>query len=361
MYRPIATALLALALGACFEAAPEPGYPEPCGKDRCPLAMWSEFMPPAEVQDALPFLERHGLRLFQAIHHDQLGDPGLAALFRAAGRRGIESRAWLLLDYPQGYWPNEENVDAFAAQARAFMLWAERERLPVQWITVDMELDWDRTHELEDELTSVSGIVEFARQTLDREAHLAARARYQGLVEEAHQRGFLVHCVTYPMVLDDHGDSDPAIQDVLNVPVEGIGWDQVSFMVYRSRYRAMWDPAMTSYLVYDYARDALFHYGERAALDLGITAPHPDAEADYPLGPGAPTGYAEYHELAEDIAAAEAAGVPSIHLYGLDFVLQYPEPERWFDTSGLPAQPPERDGPSEQIRELFSTLDLAFD
>jgi hypothetical protein len=322
------------------------------------LALWSEFLSPAQVKEQIPFLKRNNLALYQAVHHDMLWNSEIKELLISAHNAGIETRAWLLLDYPDGYWPNEENVDKFTAQTVSFMDWVQSENIPVRWIVVDMELSWQKTQDLSGANGDFSKILNLLESNIDIEKFNIAKQKYVELVTSAHERGFKVMCVTYPQVLDDIADGDDSIQDALDIPVTQIDWDEVSFMVYRTTFNEMWAQGFTSYLVYSYAKSAIELFGEKAGIDVGLVAPYQSQGGGNV--PGLANGYTSPEGLLEDISAAWSAGIKSVHIWPLDYVVSYPEPDKWVNTSGLSTTPPAPDSVTDSMRELFSILDNAI-
>lgn len=287
-----------------------------------------------------------------------IGDINMKELLNSAINEGIDTRAWILLDYPDGYWPNEDNADKFYSQAIAFMDWIDTENIPLKWIVFDMELSWQKTQLLSEANGEFSKILELLESNINIENFNYARQRYIELVNIAHKRGFRVMCVTYPQVLDDLADGDETIQDALDIPVTGIDWDEISFMVYRTTFNAMWSDGFTSYLVYSYAKSAIEYFGEKAGIDVGLVAP--PVPGDGGEIPGLANGYTTPEGLLEDIGAARSAGIRSVHIWPFDYVIQYPAPDIWVDTSGLNITPPEPDNVTDSTRELFSALDSAI-
>src|SRR5438309_499226 len=103
------------------------------------LAVWSEFLPFAQVGDQLALLQRKHVALYLAIHQEQIGDPELLALLRRAQARGVEVRAWLLLPDADGYWPNAGNVEQVKGAVRQFLDWTRAAGVAVPWVVLDME------------------------------------------------------------------------------------------------------------------------------------------------------------------------------------------------------------------------------
>ncbi len=318
-----------------------------CGEDKkeekvkFSVSVWSEFDPPPEVMSYLPFLKEHDLGLYLAIHHDKIGDPELKELFFKATDMGIEVRAWILLDYPQGYWPNEDNVDLFFSQTVNFMDWCEAEELPIKWLVVDMELGWQKMNELEETFQSgnMGNVVELLTGNINKEKFLNATERYQELVSLAHQRGFKVMAVTLPIVLDDFLDGDTTLQDAMDIPIEGIDWDEVSFMVYRTTFNELWSEEFGPFLIYSYSLDALRFYGEKAGIDVGLVRDQ---------GPS---------EILADISASRAAGINKVHIYSLDGIMDNPPPDDWVNLGTTNSIVPENDRTTDEVRNIILSID----
>ncbi|UCD85123.1 MAG: hypothetical protein JSU92_02735 [Deltaproteobacteria bacterium] len=323
-----------------------------CGEDKkdkgtdegFKLSVWSEFDSAPEVISYFPFLKEHKLGLYLAIHYDKIGDTELKELFFQAKDMGIEVRAWILLDYPQGYWPNEDNVELFFSQTVDFMDWCEAEELPIEWLVVDMELGWQEMGEVEEAFQSgdIGMIISLLTGNINEQDFLSATGRYQDLVSLAHQRGFKVMVVTFPMVLDDFGDGDTTLQDALDIPIEGIDWDEVSFMAYRTTFSELWGEEFGPYLIYSYSRDALESYGDKAGIDVGLVR---DQE---------PT------DILADIGASRAAGINKVHIYSLDGIMDNPPPDDWVNLDDANTTVPEDDQATGEIRSLILSIDEAI-
>jgi hypothetical protein len=74
----------------------------------------------AALLDDLPVFAAYGVTLFLGLPDTAIGDAGLADFLRQADAAGVEVRAWVLLPYELGYWPGEDNAEAFAAAALAY-------------------------------------------------------------------------------------------------------------------------------------------------------------------------------------------------------------------------------------------------
>ena len=118
-------------------------------------------------------------------------------------------------------------------------------------------------------------------------------------VSDLQDRGYQVQNTTYPFLLDDFGDGDTDIQDVCNIPMQGIEWDRVAPCAYSTEYSSLVGLFPVSpYWVYTYAKSVREYYGDAATVAVGLVRHD-----------GRP-GYDSPDQLAADIAAAKAAGVP---------------------------------------------------
>jgi len=338
---------LLLAAASCGDSAPEPG--QAC-QDVLPssLALWSEFLSPAEVREQVPRLKRHGLSLYQNIRSRQIGDPQGGQLLSAAACQGLEVRAWLTLPEDQGYWPNEKNVDLFAEAALSLAAWLRASGRPAEWIVVDMEPDLQMMEALTAllEAGDVGGAVDLLVSNHDPAAYARAAAGYTSLVETLHDMGFKVMVVTFPLVLDDLDDGDSTVQDVLNTPVHGIPWDELSFMAYTSIFSGTLSREVGPYLVSSYGQDAVARYPGRAALDLGVFGSAGMTEGE---------GITDIETFRAQVGAAKRAGLERIHAYSLDgIVTDMADPDLWMEAFRGPAAA--EPVPTEPIVDAFRAV-----
>jgi hypothetical protein len=310
-------------------------------------ALWSEFLGDDAVRAELPWLAGHGADLYLAITEARIGDPGLAALVRDARDAGVGVRAWLLLDEADGYWPNEHNVPAMRDAVAALAAWRDAEALPLDWVVFDLEMSLERTRAIADIVATEGGVaaLEAIEAGRDPDAFAVNRVAMAELIDEVRAMGFRVAAVTYPMVLDDHGDDDLDIEDAFDVPVTGVAWDEVSFMVYQSLLYDLSGSWHGPDVVHSYALSAREQWGDRAAIALGIVGtagiepvamPYPDAAT-----------------LVADRDAARGAGVDRISVYSLDGLLEQPARDAWLD-AGEPTRP--TGGDHEVLRQLVVGL-----
>lgn len=340
--------LVVLLSGCAGEDATEPVTKSPAGFS----AAWAEFLPPAEIEAALPLLARHDLAVNAAWPSASLESPELLALAERAAERGVELRPWLLLPESDGYWPGSSNAPVFAKAARGLMdAWQARGLAPTT-LVVDMELEKSRADELTKllSLDDVLGAIDLLKGGMDATRYASATAEYAALVKEAKSRGWTVHLTTLPQVIDDYADGDDSLRQAFGIPVEGIEWDYVTFQAYRTLFGDLLGKGAppTSYFVYAYGKDAQKHFGERAGLDVGMVG--------HGVTPS-PT-YAEGSDLASDLSAAAAAGIPraSLNVYNLDGVLSRAPAEQWL-AAPEPGAPPPEDAATLAIRKDVGILD----
>lgn len=324
-------------------------------------AVWAEFMSPAEAAAALPRLREHGLGLNMAWPHSAASDSALYDLARDGEAAGVEVRPWLLLADSDGYWPGSTNAELFAALARQVMDRFDAEGLRPTWIIVDMELRIDRALELQallagSEELDIAAVLGFFQEGVDRDQYAAAVATYQGLVAEAHTRGWSVLLTTLPNVLDDYADGDDSLRQALGTPIDDIDWDLMTFQAYSTLLRDLFAPvldgkSMTSFVVYDYAQTALELFGQRAGLDIGLT------------GSGVSQGptFESAADLRADLEAGYAAGIgpERINVYNLEGILARDNPDAWLAPPVADPEAPPPDEGTATVRALIKALDAA--
>lgn len=308
---------LSLALLTACETAP----PAPAG-------VYSEFLAYDRLEGELPALAVHGTTLAVAVPSDRIGDASLASLLRAAEGEGVAVRLWLVLPIDQGYWPNEANLDVFAAEVTRLLDWIEAEDLVAEGIVYDLEPAYAYSEQLRAAFADSIGTVATLMQThQDAAAFEASRARLASHVREVQARGYLAQAVTYPQVIDDLEDGDDDLQDALDIPVRDVGFDEVSFMVYQTVIaEGVGGAWIGPGLVRSFANDAVAHFGDRATIALGIVGSATIVELDGPL-------YDAPSTLADDVAAARSAGIARVEVYSLDGMVELGDPREWLDAT----------------------------
>lgn len=320
------------------------------------LGVYSEFLSDDQVIAALPALAARGAALQLAVESERIGDASLAGVIAAAGAAGVEVRVWLLLPIDMGYWPNEENLGLFQTEVMRLLDWIDAEGLTVAAVVYDMEPSFDYSEELRVAFagSSLDGITTLMRAHIDRPAYETARDALAAHVLEVQARGVRAEAVTYPQVVDDMGDGDPDLQDALDIPVDGVPFDDVAFMVYQTAFAEARGTWLGPGLVRSYAADAALYFGDRATIALGIIGTASIVPLDGPP-------YADPDALREDVAAALGGGVSRIEVYSLDGMVELDDVEGWLDAvSAVPSSPrisPEARLVRSASRGLDETLD----
>jgi hypothetical protein len=313
--------------------------------------VYSEFVPPTQVQEALGALASRRAALQLAVPADRVGDAALLALLRAARDQHVPVRAWLLLSQEAGYWPNEGNLTRYREAVLALLDWTAREGVSPEALVFDVEPAYSYTLTLRRTWSQgLAAVLAILRAHRDPAAFRASIAAMTELVEAVRARGVRPVCVTYPQVVDDALDGDDDLQDALDLPVRGVPWDEVSFMVYQTGFaegvRAWIGPGLVS----AYTRDARRAFGDRATIALGQIG---DAGIFPPAGPV----YTDPAVLAQDIAAASEAGARRVELYSLDGMLTQGGAARWLAATNPPPEPAEGSALVTLVRSLARALD----
>ncbi len=274
-------------------------------------AVWSEFIPYAQVEQQLPTLKANGLSLFIAFHQSTPDYDGFAHLYTAAQKLGVEVRPWLLLNENQGYWFNKWNFRASEIFVADFLRHCDQRGIKPDYLIFDIEPPQNVVAKAEDDVGRADFIGLLHDLTaFSKDSPLsAAIASYQSLVNSLHSRGIKVHAVTSNFVLDDQNDTNMRIQSALGLPITGIDWDEISFMIYRADFMRIIGP-VTSDIITRYADRAVASFGSRAGMDIG--------EAGHVSYPVPFEGYSDIDDLSNDANAAAASGIQNIHYYSLD-------------------------------------------
>ncbi len=352
-----------LALVACISLAGcgqgTESEPPPAAIATVTAGVYSEIHDFAQVQANLHMLQAHGLGLYQVISPNDVGTAPLGSLIDACAAAGIEFRAWLVLPETQGYWPNEANVELFAQAVTEFLAWLQNEQLTVGWITFDMEPGWDYSEQLmaiasdDSNPNKNDDLIDLIRSHHDPTSYATSVQQFQAIVQLVHDAGLKAHAVTYPSVLDDLADGDTDIQDGFDTPIEGIEWDEVSFMTYRSVLETFGGTAVDTDIFYGYGRDARLAFGSRAGLDFGLVG------TGYVAVQGS---YRLPQTLQADVAAARAAGIDRLHLYSFEGSRAQIDPSQWLDfAAATPAPAPVDDPAPAAVRTVFQLLDGVLD
>jgi len=337
--------------GGCSPPPDEPGRPYAVG-----LYAGEDRSYP-DIEASLSHLADKRLSLMLAVPEASLSTPALkqelTALLAEAERRGVEVRLWPLLDQSDGYWPNETNLDRFSKYVHRLLDWIEGEGLKVSTVIYDMEPAWDFAHQLKQAFdVGIGEAVKLLRLHLDPVRHASARARLVQQVTAIQARDVRVQCVTFPQVLDDLSDGDHDLQDAFDIPVVGVPWDEVSFMVYQSVYFMTLGVWVGPSLIRTYAEVASMHFDGRATIALGVVGRAGVMTEEAHL-------YPDPAALRDDVAAALAEGINRLEIFSLDGMLGSTEHplDTWLAATDAGPRRPLETFNSKLARQAFLSLD----
>jgi hypothetical protein len=301
------------------------------------FSVWAELMDDDAVEAAFGALAAQGVGVGLSLPSVRVGDAGFAKLTRKAAGAGVPVRIWPLLSPEHGYWIGETNVAETRDLMASLLAWRSRRGGPVfDGVSFDLEPDFQYSEALR----------RCARLRPDRALSLLlnnvtptrfakARASLARTVQTLRRAGIVAHAVTYPVVLDQ-AVGDTTLEDALSIPVSGIDWDEVSFMVYQTPIAQLTGRWFGPALVRSYARTAVERFGDRAGIDLGVVG-------DHGVGLDAGDRYPTPSALAADLAASRGAGIPleRTRVYGLAGVLDSGGVEAWLAARPSDVEPGE--------------------
>jgi hypothetical protein len=239
-------------------------------------------------------------------------------------------------------------VDIMREATMAFADWRDEAALPIDWLIFDMEMSLERTEAVAEQIRtegSVSGL-STVKEGRDPATFERSKDAFRQLVIDLQARGLKVMAVTYPLVLDDLDDGDEDISDEFDVPIFGIPWNEVSFMVYQSMIFDLLGEWQGPDVVKSYADTAVELFDDRAAIALGIVGSAGITQVDMP--------YPDAETLLADHAAARGSSAASISVYSLDGLLQQSNPGAWLDRDVSPTEPIDTTG--TYVRNLVRGL-----
>lgn len=318
--------------------------------------VWAELMSDGEVAAALPRLAALGLPVGLHLPAERVGDAELAALTRRAAELGVPLRLWPLLPESEGYWIGESNAAQAAELLAGIVRWREEPGgVVADGVSIDLEPAYDYAEALRGaQKLNPARWLGLLRAHIDPPAFERARGELGRAVDATRRAGLAVHAVTYPMVLDQRRGST-VVEDAFDIPVSGIEWDEVSFMVYQTGFAQQTGHWLGPALVYSYAREAIARFGERAGIDLGVVG-----DEGIGLDPG--DRYPDPCALSADLAAALSAGIPleRTRVYGLAGLLAEGGIERWLVECRTEPSAPDSDRAVDGLRNTVRALSLAL-
>lgn len=336
--------------------APDTGLVDAGPPVRPPLAVYSEFLAYADVEPTLPALADRGAALSIGVPSTAIGDAALASLLRAAATASVEVRLWFLLPREDGYWPNEDNLATFGAEVTRLLDWLEADGLVASTLVYDLEPGLAYSEELRAGFSegSLEGLRALMETHVDAARFAASRDALSAQVRAVQARGYRVAAVTYPQVVDDLGDGDADLQDALDIPVDGVPFDEVAFMTYQTAFAEAQGAWVGPGLIRSYATDAVAHFGDRATLALGIVGTAGIIESDGPP-------YASPEVLAQDVAAALGGGITRLEVYSLDGMVELADVPGWLAATEAVPSAPAIEAQARVVRGAARGLDQTLD
>lgn len=341
-----------------------------------PLGCYSETLPIDEL------LSKHVLRLASRfrlkvaykvdlpVHPIQKNDPywiGIRRFIEEYSESGATPLLWPLLSKNQGYWLNERNALQYRDALMLMLDWTDRNGIQVPGMIYDVETPWYQTRIALDAqnnpLKRFAGLAFSVLSNRNPLRFLHASQTIQTIVDLQHQKLGVSYTATFPLLMADLAVRGFRLQDLFEMPVFSVSFDNYNLMMYTS-YLADLLPGISprdlGHMVYEYALMLTSHFGEHGQMTFGSTY-----EA---VLPGKPLNtYGGPQDMAEHVAAAKAGGVEEFWIYCLEGTLyrdrqgtnrlSEAESNAWFET--LIQTEPKVPEPSKRF-ELLHKLVLIF-
>lgn len=301
------------------------------------LRVWGEYFKPEEAlsEEVMDLLKGFDVCLNIATHYGSLGDE-FSKLLRTYEKEGIEVCLWLLLPDYLGYWPSEKNVQEFSEYLDKVYQWASKEDVKIPWIGVDLETPIYQLERIREGslLGRVPALVDVGLSNLNKRRFENAVNEYNRILDKLHDHGSRALAPVNPIVIEDGVMGNNFLQDLLETPIFEIEWDRVSFMIYTSMLTGYTTGMLmgyagglmgrkeSTYLLYDYLKNARELLGNRTAVSVGATGIGKLGDEPY---------YESPEDLRPDIEASLAAGVGDVSILNIEGILASRAPRRWFE------------------------------
>ena len=315
--------------------------------------VYAEFGDLTQFSSAIPLLKQNNTQLLLAVYPTDTGSSQLLDLISSASSDGVQVRLWPMLTQENGLWPNEDNVDLFSQEVDGLLTWLDANKIRPGWLIFDMEPPYALTMSMTSaaQQGGVSSVLTLLMSSISPSTFSYAFQRFSDVIQAVHQKGWKVECVTYPLVLDDLVTGKQNIQMLFHIPVVGLPWDQVSFMVYESSFESLLGKYYGPSIIASYSKDAYKYYRDKAIVALGTIGIDPISGAQ---------GYTDTASLFNDISAALGEGVRHIEIYSLGEILAQPDPQAWLATSGVKPSVTTISPDVLTVRNLIQSLDKGF-
>lgn len=295
------------------------------------IRAWAEYIKPADLVDnhVIRLLRRFGINPCLAVTRDDLGED-LSRLLRRYASAGIDLALWPLLPDELGYWPNERNAGPFFDFIGEILDQARTDALHLPWIAVDMEPPFYQVDALKGArgINRLRTLLSLARSNRDRVRFEGACDQYRRLLGTVHRAGTKTLVPVLPILSHELAGGGQGLQDLLETPITGIGWDVISPMIYNtmlvgySGKKISWTDAR--WYLYSTCREMKRVLGTGAAVSVGLLAPAKLGDEPY---------YEDPDELRQDVQAAIAAGIEDIAVHSLEGILGKKDPEVWLEAA----------------------------
>jgi hypothetical protein len=219
--------------------------------------------------------------------------PSRASIVRRLESSGVPVTAWLLLDVKDGYWLNADNADRALERWRETAAWAERERLQLHRVGLDIE--FPRTESEGAIRNKQRAFLSMLRRRRPREQIREAEQAYGKVVEEIRASGRTVESYQFPYLLDERAAGTTLLRrslGLVDVPV-----DAEVYMLY------------SSYLG---RAGAQVYFEDAPCIALGVTGGGVNAQ-----NPDAQRHFLSWERFEQDLRAA-AANSREVYIFSLE-------------------------------------------
>lgn len=232
------------------------------------------------TDEQLNLLAKHNARIYLVVTEDQMYTGSLAhTVAYKLNLYNVEVYGLPVLDYSDGVYAADNNVDLWFPMMYKFMNWTQNNSLTLSGILLDTEPDAQRMGLLQSTIYSgnLFAAVADLKSAVYSNLHNEAIVKFTQLIEIIESEGYETMYSAFPMVMDDVGDWDAEIQALMGTPViPPNNWDYHGYMIYRTVYVDTIHLDLGSYLVYSYSRSMakLFDRNGAVALCCAGRAPY---------------------------------------------------------------------------------------
>ena len=297
------------------------------------LRVYCETLPYEEVmrRRTVELLRRYHLSLVLAVRPWHLAERVLPRVAGALAEAEVPLAVWPMLADEEGRWASSANAASFARLVLGCADALAEARVPFEEMLFDLEPPFAQARalatglasdprELADVASGGARLRARAKKALD-----AAESELARAAAELHARGIATSAAVWPLVaLDPPGVA--AWQRLLGTPLDAVGIERVSVMVYTSILEGWSRGALrrrhAQSLLAAACRRTAGRWGSRGGVSLGCVGT--GAFEDEPV-------YRSPRELAEDVAVARAEGCTDLSLFDLGGVLARAPAEAWLD------------------------------